>query len=33
VNFAILVDAFIVAEVAFGIDEVVRPLSPRRRGV
>jgi hypothetical protein len=33
VNFAILVDAFIVAEVVFGIDEVVRHLSRRRCGV
>jgi hypothetical protein len=33
VNFAILVYAFIAAGVVFGIDEVVRHLSHRRRGV
>jgi hypothetical protein len=33
VNFAILVYAFIVAGVVFGIDEVVRHLSRRRRDV
>ena len=33
VNFAILVYAFIAAGVVFGIDEVVRHLSRRRRGV
>jgi hypothetical protein len=33
VNFAILVYAFIAAGAVFGIDEVVRHLSRRRRGI
>jgi len=33
VNFAILVYAFIAAGVVFGVDEVARHLSGRRRGV
>jgi hypothetical protein len=32
VNFAILVYAFIAAGVVFGIDEVARHVSRRRRG-
>ena len=32
-NFAILVYAFLAAGAVFGIDEVVRHLSRRRRGV